>query len=177
MNALICSDTHGNTTLLQQAVDIAQANHSIDAIWHLGDNYDDPMQVNRGGAVLYRVPGIWHPGYRSGMLDSSFSMQEEGIECLMIHDISEVSYQDRVMHQLICHGHTHRADISLNQGTVELNPGHLKCALDRGCDASFAVISMECGEMEITLYNLTGLVVDNRTFSFFSGKIVECSLF
>jgi putative phosphoesterase len=164
MKIAIFSDTHGNLKLFQKAVDIA-LNQNIDKIWHLGDNYEDCEKINLNGVSYKRVPGIFHPGYRSSHLDAVSSFNVEGFTVTLTHTIDDVSNAVKEASDIICYGHSHRPETILGYSAIYHNPGHLKQKFDRGYDASFTILDIEDGVAKFSKVDIFGKVVEMHRFN------------
>ncbi len=173
MRALVVSDTHGNLKFLQKVVNFAVENLGVESLWHLGDNYEDPVAIDRQGLMVHRVPGIYHPGYRSRMLDAVHSMDIFDLTVKLVHDPYDIEDAYKKSTQLFCHGHTHKPDVQIERGTIYFNPGHLKHKKDRGYDATFAVVDIEESKLGIEFYSLDGEAVKSFSFEKVGGKMVE----
>ena len=174
MRILVVSDTHGNLKLFQSVVDFATKEQNISAIWHLGDNYDDCDTVNLNGKYVVRVPGIWHPGYNDGTLDSSLVIPYDPFNFLLLHDPADAKGMILVDSNVILHGHTHKFRCEVDySGRLFINPGHLKARRDRGYDASFVILTIESGLLIVDQY-LTNFehILDNR-YRVSEGKVQE----
>ncbi len=141
---LVVSDTHGNYEILQHVLD---SNILADVIIHLGDNYGDldSCVFNRRGRKVYRVPGIFHPEYRSGDLPHVLEAKIENIKFHMAHSPDDLSHSADVL----LFGHTHDWEIANSIFGVRFNPGHLKARIDKKRIATYGMI--EVRDQNITL--------------------------
>ena len=64
----IVSDTHRNKAYLEQAVDWLLSNYHIASLFHLGDDYEDVVDLVDLGIDIVQVPGIYHQKYLDGTL-------------------------------------------------------------------------------------------------------------
>ncbi|MGM0462104.1 MAG: metallophosphoesterase family protein [Fibrobacterota bacterium] len=156
MKVLLVSDTHYNTTFLQDVVNRALSEHEIGAIFHLGDHFEDPLNIERGDTYVYRVPGIYHVGYKSGALEGLLSVDCEDFSVLLCHSLQDVTAQKKVLFDVILYGHTHAAAIDFKPHVVFVNPGHLKGYYDRGNPASYAILEFEKNVLSIDIYKYGG---------------------
>ncbi len=141
---LVVSDTHGNYEILQHVLD---SNILVDVIIHLGDNYGDldSCVFNRRGRQIYRVPGIFHPGYRNGDLPHSLEVKIENKKFLIAHSPDDLSHSADVL----LFGHTHDWECANSIFGVRFNPGHLKAHIDKKRIATYGII--EVRDQNITL--------------------------
>ena len=160
---LVISDTHGNRELLEMILDKNQAAHS-DVIIHLGDNYEDIYKAKNlpKQSKIYRVPGLFHPGYVSGSLNIVEKMDIEGFGFLFAHRLEDLlkygSYE-----KINLFGHSHRPEIFARDDKIFLNPGHLKRIKDRGHPASFAVITIDENRIDIKIIDWKDNIIKEYT--------------
>ncbi len=172
MKALVVSDTHNNISLFQKAVRYGVEEHGVEAIWHLGDNYEDGDKVDRLGAYLIRIPGIWHPGYRSGLLDTTYSLEFDDFSFFLVHDPADIKAFDKRDHAVFLHGHTHAPKVELQSGMLTINPGHLKKSFDRGYNASCAILETIENKLSIIHYDMVEKqIVRRASFTSVEGVI------
>jgi len=140
MKMAVFSDSHGNIHLLEQALRIA-LDSGANLLVHLGDYYDDLGELDYGDAAVYRIPGLPGTDAKAHFYDPIIRFSFGGVRMLAIHDREKLPAEGPACDLVLC-GHTHKADCSL--GADErwyLNPGHLKSLIDRGEQASFALIT------------------------------------
>lgn len=170
MKVIVVSDTHGNSVLLQRAVDFAVEN-GFEAIWHLGDNYDDIEQVELSGLYFIRVPGIYHPAYRSGVLPAQLTLDIENFTVTLIHDPDDPALFSLSDNRIVFHGHSHRPGAGVSGSTVYVNPGHLKHREDRGYEASFLAVDFEANNCSLTWYSLGYSKMMGKTISLVNNTL------
>ncbi|MGM0442819.1 MAG: metallophosphoesterase family protein [Fibrobacterota bacterium] len=155
MHIFAASDSHGNTGLLKQAWDLCCSRYGVaDAIAHLGDSYEDPVHLDRRGSMIYRVPGINHPGYRSGMLDYyEVIAPTGGLSICLVHRREDVLSSGLSVPSVLLYGHTHRSDVVCRGGVVLMNPGHLKAAVDRRQRATFGHLDWDGRVLEVAVHD------------------------
>ncbi len=174
MRVAVMSDTHGNIKLFQEMIDFVTNELKVKAVWHLGDNYDDCDRVDLHGRYIVRVPGIYHPGYREGSIDSTISIPFDPFYFLLVHDQSDARGMLLADHNVILHGHTHAPKCSVDhRGRLYLNPGHLKAKRDRGYEASFMVLTINSGLLVVEHYNSDFECEDDHRFRVADGKVEE----
>ncbi len=175
MRIAVMSDTHGNMKLFQDMVDLATEQLKVKAVWHLGDNYEDCDSVDLRGRYVVRIPGIYHPGYRNGSIDSTLSIPFDPFNFLLVHDPEDARGMVLADSNVVLHGHTHAPRCSVDQrGRLYLNPGHLKSQRDRGYDASFMVLTINSGLLVVEHYLSDGVCESDRRFRCTdSGRVEE----
>lgn len=174
MRIAVMSDTHGNIKLFQEMVEFASNELKVKAFWHLGDNYEDCDKVDLHGKYIVRVPGIYHPGYRQGTIDSTISIPFDPFNFLLVHDPSDARGLMLAESNVILHGHTHAPKCSVDhRGRLYLNPGHLKAKRDRGHDAAFMVLTINSGLLVVEHYLSTFELEDDHRFRVVNGKVEE----
>ncbi len=151
----VVSDTHRNRRLLQQVVDWLVQTHSIAVLYHLGDDYDDTSSISDKGVEIYQVPGIYHPGYRSGSLEPVVRHTVMGLNVLLVHSLDQdVSQEDVLSSDIVLYGHTHDATIRIEDGVLFMNPGHLKGKRDKNRDSSFGMLDIQNENIYASLYDI-----------------------
>lgn len=155
-NILTISDTHSNSELLKRVLDNEK---DVDVIFHLGDNYEDIEEFNgkTDGKLVYRVPGIYHPGYLSGKLPKYLNVDIEGVNFLLIHKVEE-SYGKSC--DFVLFGHTHCRSYYKNE-IHYLNPGHLKSFRDKGNAPSYAVMDVDKTKIGINFKDISGQLLQS----------------
>ncbi len=174
MRIAVMSDTHGNIKLFQDMIDFATEELNVKAVWHLGDTYEDCDKVDLRGKYVVRVPGIYHPGYQSGAIDSTLSIPFEPFNFLLVHDPSDARGMMLADSNVVLHGHTHAPKCSVDhRGRLYINPGHLKSKRDRGHDASIMVLTINSGLLVVEHYLSTHECENDQRFRVVDGKVQE----
>ena len=134
---LVVSDTHRNYEMLQQVID---SNLHVGVIIHLGDNYEDldSCVYNRRGRKVYRVPGLFHPEYRNGILPHVLEFEIEGRKFIIAHSPDDLDHSADVL----LFGHTHNWECSNSIFGKLFNPGHLRAQKDKGRIATYGIITL-----------------------------------
>jgi putative phosphoesterase len=158
----IISDTHDNTEALQKAIELLKKQNA-EVLIHCGD-FCAPFMM----AELAKFPGKIHAVF--GNIDDRYlttlKAQEAGIK---LHgDLAEleidgkkiaVNHFPRIaealaqahIYDLVCYGHTHKAEIREVGNTLLINPGEI---LGRLGKRSLAIYDTKTGKAEIiTLAN------------------------
>lgn len=144
MKIIVVSDSHGKNSRLDE---ILQLQPDADMYLHCGDieTYEEeyPMYktVMGNNDYFYSYP-------------ERLSVEAGGMKILVIHG-NQFPYMRRIerMFQharengfdIICYGHTHVADIQVEDGIMLLNPGSLWRSRD-GRGPSYAILTIEDGK-------------------------------
>ncbi len=154
----IVSDTHRNREYLHKAVDFLMLKHKIAALYHLGDDYDDVQDLGEKHLEVVQVPGVYDERYRNGSLPAKVSETVLGLQILLVHTIDkDLTAEDIAKSDIILHGHTHKAEIRLDDGDLYVNPGHLKGKLDKNMHPSFGLLGIEDNQVTIKIFSLDKL--------------------
>jgi predicted phosphodiesterase len=62
---------------------------------------------------------------------------------------------DMAVTDIVLHGHTHKAEIILEDGLLKMNPGHLKGQRDKNMEPSFGLLDIGNREINATIFNLS----------------------
>lgn len=157
----IVSDTHGHETFTTPAAHILRS-FSVEHVIHCGDI---------GGGRIVEIFASWPTHYVYGNTDDDRSALEDaisrrggtyhgpcgnitlsGVNIAWTHG-DDVSLLTRLVrsqkYDLVCHGHTHKSNISTQGRTLIINPG----ALYRAQHHSIAVVNLST--MEHHILNVT----------------------
>ncbi len=160
---MIISDTHKNQVLLRKAFSLEDG---ITHIFHLGDDYND-LDTNLDiieNKEIFKVPGIYHPGYRNGTIKPTKVVSIDNWDFTLIHDLSELK-SNKLKSNIVIHGHTHKADFTKIKDIHCINPGHLKAEIDRNRLASYLVVDVDEDKLDLTFKNLDGNVFLKKTIN------------
>lgn len=166
MNTLgigVISDTHQNLDYLNKVIKLFRQ-AQVELIIHLGDDYPDIDETAQGIKVI-KVPGVYDPEYEIGSIPHRQVVELSGIKVLLTHsaqshendsrdDVAPLELARQEGAKLILYGHSHIPAIEEKEGLIWLNPGHLKLADKKGHPASYAVIIIEAGKLEIEITDL-----------------------
>ena len=163
MHIGVLSDTHGNAALLHEAAGrLAQA--GAGKFYHLGDNYEDAADLDAYGHPVLRVPGVFHPRYRSGDLAPVAWDEAAGRRLALVHAAFDLGEADIARADVILFGHTHDYAATQEDGTVFLNPGHLKDRTHKDRPATFGLLNITEDALRFTVLNLAGEPVLEKSF-------------
>jgi uncharacterized protein len=158
---MIISDTHKNQVLLRRAF---SQEDGITHIFHLGDDYND-LDTNLDlieNKEVFKVPGVYHSGYRNGSIKPTKVATINNWDFTLIHDLYELN-SNKLNSSIVFHGHTHKADFREINDIHCINPGHLKDEIDRNRLASYLVVDVGEDKLEFTFKNLDGNIFLKKT--------------
>jgi putative phosphoesterase len=151
----VASDTHRNVQYLNDVVDWLIARHKIAALYHLGDDYDDVKCLSEKYIDIVQVPGIYDERYTNGSLPKTIVENVLGLRILLVHTLEkDVKKDEKLMSDIILHGHTHKYEITLSDGLLCMNPGHLKGPKDKNSDPTFGLIDIQDKTLSAKIFNL-----------------------
>lgn len=151
----IVSDTHKNRSFLDKVVQWMVQRQKIGTLYHLGDDYDDVIDLCDQFSEVVQVPGIYDERYKNGKLPSKVFENILGLTVFLVHSLDKDATQDDISRSdIILHGHTHKPEMHLDDGKLYINPGHLKGPLEKNTPPSFSVIDIHDREMSVALYDL-----------------------
>lgn len=158
---MVLSDTHGNLDLLNN---VLKRESDCTAIFHLGDNFEDLDRCEHFPEKnLYRVPGIFHKGYRDKSLPAIIKLDSNGWSILLVHDLNDALAKAQDV-DIYLHGHTHKPEIQQKFGKIFFNPGHLKQAHHRGYQATYGILEIEEKKSNFYVKDLKFNVIYNKSF-------------
>ncbi len=169
MKILILSDTHNNINLFEKIL----SKNKSDMLFHLGDYYEDSDKAGffKFCPTLYRVPGIYHPGYRDGSLSAIESLELFGFKIKLVHNIDDINF-DNVADSIIFYGHSHVHKVQKYKSNILINPGHLKNREDRNQLASYLIMQASDTELIIEWYQVEiGLVKNYKIYKNKDNKL------
>ncbi|MDG5814448.1 metallophosphoesterase family protein [Chitinispirillales bacterium ANBcel5] len=151
----VVSDTHKNIDYLQKASEFLISRQKVASIYHLGDDYEDVMGLEDWYVEIVQIPGIYDERYRNGTLPAKLREAILGLEILLVHSIQkDLTEDDKIKSDVILSGHTHKQDLTLDEGILYMNPGHLKGKLDKNMPPSFGMLSIENRSVTATIFDL-----------------------
>jgi uncharacterized protein len=151
----IVSDTHGNSELLEKAVDWLLRKQKIATLYHLGDEYDDIAALGDRFLEIIQVPGIYDERYKNGTLPAKLFEMVLGITIAVVHSLEkDLTKEDVLRSDIILYGHTHREELKLSEGRLYMNPGHLKGALEKNMPPTFGLINIMDRNISAAIYGM-----------------------
>jgi hypothetical protein len=158
----VVSDTHGNLAGVKKLMAHLDS-RGISTVIHLGDDYGDLDLLEMAGFQVIGVPGVYCPEYSQEHIPNRRVVDLEGASLFLTHTPtrhrldapkdSDPSAQTGQVH-LVLYGHTHAPAIEVRQGTIWLNPGHLRDREDRGHPPTFAVLEIFPASVRIEIFRL-----------------------
>lgn len=157
----ILSDTHGRVDRTRQAVRMLES-LEVSAVLHCGDI---------GSADIIRLLSVWPCHFVFGNVDSPGLLREailaagqtchgrfgtlelENCKIALLHGDDERRLRQCIAGgewHLVCHGHTHTAEVRASGGTLVVNPG----ALHRSERPSLAIVDLP--SLRVTPISLSG---------------------
>jgi putative phosphoesterase len=155
MNIGVMSDTHGNRQLMHQVADRMLHQHHVELIYHLGDDFSDGQELSMAGARTCLVPGLWCQEYQDWRIPNARIDEYQGVRISCAHADKDLRALERGA-DIVMSGHTHVAQVRQRGDSIWLNPGHLKSAMDRGEEPSYAVIGISEDGIFVTIYEVDG---------------------
>jgi putative phosphoesterase len=151
----IVSDTHRNTGYLTATADWLIARQKIALLYHLGDDYDDVKCLEEKFIDIVQVPGIYDERYSNGSLPKTSVENVLGLRILLVHSMEkDVTKDDRLVSDVILHGHTHKFEMTLSDSLLCLNPGHLKGPKDKNFPPTFGLLDIQDKTLSAKIFNL-----------------------
>jgi putative phosphoesterase len=156
----VVSDTHRNIELIDQAADWLIRKQKITMLYHLGDDYDDVSVLQERYLEIAQVPGMYDERYRNGTLPALLSERVCGLSITLVHCLEkDLTRENANRSDIILYGHTHRAEIKLDNGRLYMNPGHLKGPLDKNMPPSFGFLSVNEESIAAAIFDMNGKVL------------------
>ena len=151
----VVGDTHRNKVYLERVIDWLIPEQHISSLYHLGDDYEDVVDLADRGVEIVQVPGIYHKNYLNGTLKPKQIETILGLRVLLVHSLDkDVTTEDRTVSDIILYGHTHRSEIKLEDGLLLMNPGHLKSEIDKQFKPSFGLLDIQDQTVSAKLFDM-----------------------
>ncbi len=151
----VVSDTHRNPQYLSEAVDWLSARHKIAMLYHLGDDFDDVKVLADRFIDIVQVPGLYDERYTDGSLPKKVIENVLGVRILLVHSMEkDVTKKDRMTVDIILHGHTHNSGITIEDGLLCMNPGHLKGPKDKNFPPTFGFLDILDKNIQAKIFDL-----------------------
>lgn len=164
----IVSDSHGNLELLKKVCDTLS--RKVNAIAHLGDNYDDMESLGELPVKKYLVPGVFSNHYTDPTIPNRLFLSLLGWRCLLSHtptphqndmegDMDPEEMVERKKTDILLFGHTHIPDIGVRNGVLFMNPGNLR-EDDRKHPPTYGLLKLSPKRAEAKIFDAeSGLVI------------------
>jgi putative phosphoesterase len=151
----IISDTHRNKANLNIATEWLQKKQRISMLFHLGDDYSDVLELTDRYIEVVQVPGIYDREYTNKTVPATVIETIQGLDILLVHALDkDLTREDALRSDIILYGHSHRAEIRLEDGVLYMNPGHLKSELDKNAPPSFGLLDIQDKSVTIKIIGL-----------------------
>jgi putative phosphoesterase len=137
-------------------------------IIHLGDDYEDTEVFGEFDIdSVIRVPGVYDAEYSDRTIPHRSIEDISGWRVMVSHtpvshsndfpeDLKPEEVCARREIDVLLHGHTHTPDVSVREGILHFNPGHLKPEDKKGHPPSFGVLEFTPERVEAKILGLTG---------------------
>ncbi len=150
----IISDTHRNRAYLENVVDWLISSQHIASLYHLGDDYEDVVDLAERGIDIVQVPGIYHHKYQDGTIPAKQIEHVLGLRILLVHSFDkDVTREDKSKTDVILFGHTHKPEIRIEDGLLLMNPGHLKGEIDKQTPPSLGLLDIHNQTVSAKIFN------------------------
>ena len=138
----IISDTHGNRELMDSVISFINTIHRADTLFHLGDSYADGIYMKEQLSIeSIVVPGIYCDEYGDIHIPNIVEQEICGRKTALVHSVGDCK-QLKAFDVVFC-GHSHIPDITEEDGTLIINPGHLKEDISKGRACSYGLLKTE----------------------------------
>lgn len=151
----VISDTHRNIEFFKTAVQWLHERKHIAGLYHLGDDYEDVKELKEFSLDIVQVPGTYNQGYRDGTQPHKVIQTVLGLRIMLVHALDkDFEENDRYSCDVVLHGHTHKAELALQDGLLYFNPGHLKGERDKNMTPSFGLLDIQERQVVAEIYDL-----------------------
>lgn len=155
MQVLIVSDNHGDVGVLNKLVEKYQA--QVDYMVHCGDSEMTSDDLMWG--TMTTVRGNTDT---SGFKDIEIISTEQGNIVVAhghLHQVKQtldqlVDLAKQNKAEVICYGHTHVMDNTIQEGILVINPGSISLPRGRYPLPTYAILEWHGGEKKVTFYNI-----------------------
>jgi len=160
----VVSDSHKNLDNLKSAAR-RLIEEKVQAIVHLGDDYDDAKVLEEFPVEVVRIPGVFSAYYKDPQIPNRLVREFGEVKTLMTHaptphkndppgELSSEKIIDRERIKVILYGHTHIPEITEKTGVLWVNPGHLQKEDRKGFSPSFAVVDFDKDKVTARILDL-----------------------
>jgi len=157
----VMSDTHGNRRLMHKVAADMTGRFRAEIVFHLGDDYEDALELEAFGYPVRMVPGLWCPQYDDARVPTQMIEDVAGLTVACAHADKDLGYRERAA-AIVLTGHTHEASLAVLGRSLYVNPGHLKSRVSRGEPASFALVEIAPAEVRATIIEAATDVVHDE---------------
>jgi len=160
----VVSDSHKNLDNLKSATG-KLIEEKVQAIIHLGDDYDDAKVLEEFPVEVVKIPGVFSTYYQDPQIPNRLVSEFGGVKTLLTHaptshkndpsgELSPKELIDRERIKVILYGHTHTPEIKEKNGVLWVNPGHLQKEDKKGFSPSFAVVDFDKDKVTARILDL-----------------------
>ena len=170
MKALIVSDNHGDQKILKDIQD--QFAKQVDVLIHCGDSElpNDSTEMTHFQAV--KGNNDWGLNY-----PPQLTLTVKDVKFLVVHgDRDRVNYSltpimlkaQSLGVQVVCYGHTHQLAVSMDAGTLFINPGSISLPLGEYSRiwGTFAIVGITKKQFVVDYYNRNCSPISELHFEF-----------
>ena len=170
MKALIVSDNHGDQKILKDIQD--QFAKQVDVLIHCGDSElpNDSTEMTHFQAV--KGNNDWGLNY-----PPQLTLTVKDVKFLVVHgDRDRVNYSltplmlkaQSLGVQVVCYGHTHQLAVSMDAGTLFINPGSISLPLGvySRIGGTFAIVGITKKHFVVDYYNRNCSPISELHFEF-----------
>jgi putative phosphoesterase len=133
----VVSDSHGEIDYLRKATLLLINKHNVEAIVHLGDNYEDTSIFENLDVKIIKVPGVFSDYYQDKDIQNRIIEIFNDRKTLITHtecchendlpgDLIPEEFVSKKSVDVILYGHSHIPRIEQKHDIIYINPGHLK---------------------------------------------------
>ena len=172
------SDSHGNVKNLKKAADYLTKDVKVDALVHLGDDFEDTKILEQYRLPVIKVPGVFSSYYKDPKIINRLINDFGGTKVLISHtdkihendlpdDLDPEEIVSAKLVKAVFYGHTHIPLVDERNGALFVNPGHLKDEDKKGFMPSFAIVEIQDDEIEAAVFSLRDMtkIVSGKLFS------------
>ena len=154
----VMSDSHGNRRLMHKVAAHMTGRFGAEMVFHLGDDYEDALELEAFGYAVRMVPGLWCPEYHDARVPTRMLEEVAGLTVACAHADKDLGHRERAA-AIVLTGHTHEARLALLGRSLYVNPGHLKSGASRGEPASFALVEIAPAQVRARIFGAARGVV------------------
>jgi len=170
----VVSDSHGEIENLRKAALWLIDKQNVEAIVHLGDNYEDTCIFENLDVKIIKVPGVFSDYYQDKNIPNRVIETFNDRKTLITHtecchendlpgDLKPEELVSKKSVDVILYGHSHIPKIEQKHSILYINPGHLKSDDKKGYSPTFAVVDFQ-KQISVIIFNLMGKVIQSKIF-------------
>jgi putative phosphoesterase len=170
----VVSDSHREIENLRKAVLLLINKQNVEAIVHLGDNYEDTSIFKKFDVKIIKVPGVFSNYYQDKDIPNRIIEIFNDRKTLITHtkcchendlpgDLKPEEFVCKKSVDVILYGHSHIPRIEQKHDILYINPGHLKSEDKKGYPPTFAVVDFQ-KLISVIIFNLMGEIMQSEIF-------------